>query len=108
MSVAECSRMTSAISPSEVHRRQRLIDVRDPSELGGALGHIDGVENVPLSQLEEAAARWSRHDEIVVLCRSGGRSMRAAELLFDLGFTCVRNLIGGMMAWHFEGLPVRH
>lgn len=109
MSVALAAGM-SVISPNEMFLHwtpsQRWIDVRDAHELDGPLGHIVGVENVPLAELAAAAADWNRDDEIIVLCRSGGRSVRAADLLFELGFTRVRNLIGGMMAWHFAELPV--
>ena len=100
------------ITPSELQRRlgaaerPRVVDVRELDELDGELGRIEGVEHVPLGTLPEASAGWSRQDEIVVVCRSGGRSARAAELLATQGFTLIQNLAGGMLAWNAAGLPV--
>lgn len=84
----------------------RLVDVREAHELDGELGHIRGVEHVPLATVAQAAAAWDREAEIVVICRSGGRSARAAEQLAALGFRRVFNMAGGMLAWNAAGLPV--
>ncbi|MFY0562776.1 rhodanese-like domain-containing protein [Archangium lansingense] len=84
----------------------RLVDVREPSELEGLLGHIAGVERVPLGTVEEACGRWPRDAELVMVCRSGARSGRAAAQLVRKGFHRVMNLRGGMLAWNEAGLPV--
>jgi rhodanese-related sulfurtransferase len=82
------------------------VDVREPSEFDGILGHITGTELVPLRTVEAAATRWSRDEEVVLVCRSGGRSAKAAAQLARMGFTRVMNLSGGMLAWNEAGLPV--
>ncbi|HZI06180.1 MAG TPA: rhodanese-like domain-containing protein [Archangium sp.] len=84
----------------------RLVDVREPSELEGILGHIAGVEPVPLRTVEEACSSWPRDAVLVMVCRSGARSGRAAAQLVRQGFTRVMNLRGGMLAWNEAGLPV--
>jgi rhodanese-related sulfurtransferase len=84
----------------------RLVDVREPSELDGILGHLAGAERVPLRTVEESCATWPREEELVVVCRSGGRSARAAAQLVRQGFTRVMNLRGGMLAWNEADLPV--
>lgn len=86
--------------------RVRLVDVREPGELVSSLGKIGGVENVPLGTLAAAAQSWSKDDPLVAICRSGGRSGRAAMLLESMGFTHVASLDGGMLGWHEVGLPV--
>ncbi len=86
--------------------RLRVIDVREPHEFFGAEGHVPGAELVPLASLEAAAAQWPRDEPLVVVCRSGGRSSRAAQLLNMLGFKHVTNLLGGMIAWKALNLPV--
>lgn len=99
------------VLPSEVAARAaslRIIDVREPGEFVGDLGHIAGAELVPLATLARAAPSWARDQEIVVVCRSGGRSARAASELVSLGFGRVRNLLGGMSRWSAEGRPVSH
>lgn len=84
----------------------RLIDVREPHEYVGELGHIEGAELVPLATLRAAATAWDRSREIVVVCRSGNRSGQGARQLVELGFTHVVNMVGGMLAWNQLGLPL--
>ena len=83
----------------------RLVDVRQPEEQTGPLGHVAAAELVPLATLDAGAARWKRDEPIVVLCRSGGRSGRAARVLENLGFSRVASMTGGMTAWDKAGLP---
>ena len=84
----------------------RLLDVREPDEFRGELGHIPGAELVPLATVSAAAAAWDREKPLIVICRSGGRSSRAAQALAAAGFRHVMNLSGGMLAYNAAGLPV--
>jgi rhodanese-related sulfurtransferase len=75
-----------------------LVDVREPYEheefnIGGQL--------VPVGSIMGAIPELMDHkdDEIIVYCRSGNRSGMAKQLLVASGFTNVKNLIGGMLAW---------
>ena len=80
--------------------------MREPDELTGELGHIEGIEHVPLATVASTCAAWSRDDEIVVVCRSSGRSAKAAEHLVAQGFTRIHNMVGGMLAWNAAALPI--
>lgn len=80
----------------------RVIDVRQPDEWTGPLGHLGRAELVPLSTLGQAAATWDRTAPLVLICRSSGRSDRAARALEDAGFTHVASMVGGMMAWRSQ------
>lgn len=96
------------ISPIELARSQfsgRIVDVREPGEFYGELGHLAGAELVPLSTLPTQAARWNRDEPIVLVCRSGRRSGDAARLLAQRGFRHVFNFTGGMLAHNAAGLP---
>lgn len=84
----------------------RLIDVREPDEFDGPLGHIDGAELVPLATLPAFAASLDRQAPMLLICRSGARSARAATMLAAAGFTALYNLAGGMLVWEATGLPV--
>ena len=97
-----------AIDPVSVSRSEgvHLVDVREPRELDGELGRIAGVDRVPLATIEAAAARWDKEVDIVLICRSGGRSSRAAEVLVRMGFRSVLNMTGGMLAYAAAGLPI--
>lgn len=84
----------------------RAVDVRAAEEYDGELGHVATAELVPLPSLTAIAAGWDRSQPIVTVCRSGGRSARAATELLGLGFTRVASMRGGMMAWNAEQLPI--
>ncbi len=87
--------------------RARIVDVREPAEYHGELGHLPGSELVPLATLAQAARAWDRDAAIVVVCRSGGRSAAAQRLLASMGFRVVLDLRGGMLAAHAAGLAVQ-
>jgi sulfur dioxygenase len=85
--------------------RVQVVDVREPAEFHGALGHIDGAYLLPLGEL---AARLSELDParpVVTVCRSGTRSAQAAQRLSRSGFEAVANLAGGMLRWRAQGYP---
>lgn len=84
----------------------RVVDVREPSELTSDLGHIAGVELVPLGTIDRAAATWDRGAPVVLVCRSGGRSGKAALALLEAGFRKVASMRGGMLAWNASSIPV--
>lgn len=83
----------------------RLVDVREPEELEGPLSRIDGVEPVPLADLEARSDRWNHDERIVLICRSGNRSGQGAVALEGRGFTHVASLAGGMLRYKRLGLP---
>lgn len=84
-----------------------ILDVREPFEYqiariegqgeGQAGGHL-----IPLGDLPKRVSELNTDQEIVVQCKSGGRSQRAAEFLAKNGFTNVHNLAGGITAWSNE------
>jgi glyoxylase-like metal-dependent hydrolase (beta-lactamase superfamily II)/rhodanese-related sulfurtransferase len=78
----------------------RVIDVRQPEEFEGELGHIEGAELVPLATVEAAMKGWDRSEPLVLICRSSGRSDRAALLLEAAGFQRVASMVGGMNLWN--------
>jgi rhodanese-related sulfurtransferase len=84
----------------------RRIDVREPAEFEGMLGHLPGSELIPLATLPTAAALWPRSEPLLLICRSGARSMKAARALAELGFTSLHNLEGGMLAVNEAGVEV--
>jgi rhodanese-related sulfurtransferase len=79
----------------------QLIDVRGPDEV--ASGTLPGAVNIPLGDLEDRFGELDRSRRLVLLCRSGGRSTIAAELLAGAGFEDVVNLVGGMLAFDRAG-----
>ncbi|MDB4971060.1 MAG: uncharacterized protein JWN44_6749 [Myxococcales bacterium] len=83
----------------------RLIDVRQPEEWTGPLGHIAGAELIPLGTVPASLDRvQGEAREIVSICKMGGRATQAAQLWAQQGLN-VRILSGGMTAWNAAQLP---
>ena len=75
----------------------RLLDVRSADEF--SRGHLPGAVNIPVQELDRRLAEVGPAErDVVVYCRSGQRSSRAAELLREHGYTKVHDL-GPMTAW---------
>ena len=91
----------------EEHLRDvQIVDVREPDEFTGSLGHIPGARLLPLGALVARAEELSKERPIVTVCRSGARSAQASVLLHKAGFDRVANLAGGMLRWRAERLGV--
>lgn len=90
------------ITPKEVEERLRageslhIIDVREPEEV--VAGKIPGAVNIPLGLIEFRMHELDKNEEYILVCRSGGRSGRAAEFLDSRGYRVI-NMTGGMLAW---------
>ncbi len=74
-----------------------VLDVREPNEF--QICRIQGSTLIPLGELASRTAELDRDRDMVVHCKMGGRSARAVALLQERGFTRVRNLTGGILAW---------
>ncbi|MGB9414807.1 MAG: molybdopterin-synthase adenylyltransferase MoeB [Acidobacteriaceae bacterium] len=100
--VANVQNGVPQIGPEELKRRQAagedvfVLDVREPHEyqIANIGGHL-----IPLNDLPKRISELDREKNIVVQCKSGGRSQRGAEFLQQQGFTHVENLAGGITAW---------
>ena len=108
----ERDRMPRVISPRETYELAQngntlLLDVRTLPEYNNELGHVAQSVLIPIQELEQRLAYLepSREKTIIVICRSGNRSGRAAEFLGRHGFTAL-NMEGGMIRWNQEGLPI--
>ena len=81
----------------------QLVDVREPAEFTGALGHLRGARLMPLGDLPQRLGELDPARPVVTVCRSGTRSAQAALLLGKAGFGQVANLGGGMLRWRAAG-----
>jgi glyoxylase-like metal-dependent hydrolase (beta-lactamase superfamily II)/rhodanese-related sulfurtransferase len=83
-----------------------VVDVREPAEFSGPLGHIRGATLVPLGELSARAKDLPKDKPVVAVCRAGSRSAHATAILQKAGITDVANLPGGMLRWRAEGRTV--
>jgi sulfur dioxygenase len=84
----------------------QVLDVREPDEFTGPLGHIAGAILIPLGELAGRVGELSRDRPIVAVCRAGSRSAQAISILQRSGFADAVNLTGGMLRWRAEAHPV--
>jgi rhodanese-related sulfurtransferase len=84
----------------------QVLDVREPAEFTGPLGHIRNALLIPLGELAARAGELTKDRPIVAVCRAGGRSAQATNILQQAGFKDVANLTGGMLRWRAEGHPI--
>jgi hydroxyacylglutathione hydrolase len=81
-----------------------VVDVREPEEYEH--GHVPGAINLPQADLASQLAELPRHRPLALICRSGARSLRAAQFLRQVGFEQVMNVQGGTEAWLAAGKPL--
>ncbi|GAA0502627.1 rhodanese-like domain-containing protein [Salinibacillus aidingensis] len=75
----------------------QFVDVRTPGEYKA--NHKKPFKNIPLQQLSGRVSELDPDKEVVVVCQSGMRSMKAAKMLKKKGFNKISNVKGGMGAW---------
>ena len=81
-----------------------FVDVREPDEW--AAGHLPGAIHIPLGELAARAGELPADEEIITVCRSGGRSLKAVDVLEASGRKGSRSMAGGMIEWTKNGRPV--
>jgi glyoxylase-like metal-dependent hydrolase (beta-lactamase superfamily II)/rhodanese-related sulfurtransferase len=101
----------SSITAEEARKRiaggALVIDVRNPDEYAGELGHIAGSVLIPVATLAQRLAEIEAHRdrEIITVCKSGGRSHTAAGILMQAKFPRVASMEGGMTRWRTLDYP---
>jgi rhodanese-related sulfurtransferase len=93
------------VAPAEVPADAYLLDVREPDEW--AAGHAPGAHHLPMMEVPARLAEIPTEGEVVVVCRSGGRSAQVVGYLMNNGWDNVRNLDGGMRGWAAAGRPLQ-
>ena len=109
LSIGGCGTASDAyhkITPQEGHElivkdRITLIDVREPAEYKE--GHIPSARLIPLGTIDESITKTlpDKKSPLIVYCRSGVRSQKAAMKLVELGYADVRDM-GGIKDWPYE------
>ena len=75
----------------------KIVDVREPNEY--QINRIPGSVLIPLGDVPRRYNELNPEEELVMQCKSGARSARAADFLRSVGFKKVRNLKGGILGW---------
>jgi len=107
--LSACSSELASVTPGQAasmfaSKEAIILDVRELDEWQAQ--HITGAIHIPLAQVEQRLSELAqyKHSPVIVQCRSGKRSAKAASTLQSAGFTEVYNLTGGINAWVGDGL----
>jgi rhodanese-related sulfurtransferase len=92
------------VTATEVAADAYLLDVREPDEW--TAGHAPGAHHLPMMEIPARMSEVPTDVEVVVVCRSGGRSGQVVSYLMGNGWDNVRNLDGGMRSWEAAGREV--
>ena len=82
-----------------------LVDVREADEVNQLAYDVPNIIHIPLTQFEERFSEIPKDKEVVMVCKSGGRSLRAAGFLVNHGYDKVVNMKHGMIRWAQKGFP---
>ena len=89
------------MTAAQVENGAYLLDVRESDEW--AAGHAPDAHHMPMMEVPARMAEVPTEAEVVVVCRSGGRSGQVTSYLMGNGWDNVRNLDGGMQSWAAAG-----
>lgn len=86
-----------------------LIDVREADEVSELAYDVPEIIHIPLSEFEDRFQEVPKDRDVVLVCRSGGRSLRAAGFLINHGYNRekVVNMQYGMIRWAEKGFPTK-
>jgi rhodanese-related sulfurtransferase len=84
-----------------------LVDVRERAEVAQVAFDVPDLVVLPLSEFEQRFAELPRDRELVMVCQSGPRSLKATYFLMYQGYTRVANMEGGINKWAIKGLPIK-
>ena len=84
-----------------------LVDVRESDEVNELAYDVPNIINIPLSEFEERFNEIPKDIDVVMVCKGGGRSLRAAGFLVNHGYTNVVNMQHGIARWVQKGFPTK-
>jgi rhodanese-related sulfurtransferase len=94
---------TEETAKALAEKSARIVDVRETYERDA--GYVEGTEHVALGELSAAAQDFDPEQPVIFVCRSGGRSLMAAQALSGAGFDAY-SMAGGVSRWAGEGRPL--
>lgn len=84
-----------------------LVDVREADEVNALAYDVPNILHIPLTEFEDRYTEIPQVWDVVMVCKSGGRSLRAAGFLLNHGYTKVVNMQHGMNRWAEKGFPTK-
>lgn len=102
---------TIEISPIEANKKviegALLVDVREKDEVEQLAFDVPNILYIPLTEFEHRYVELPKDKELIVVCRGGVRSLRAALFLIKKGFTKILSMQNGIMGWSKDGFSTK-
>lgn len=84
-----------------------IVDVRENEEVKELSYDVPNILNIPLSDFENRFTEVPKDKDVVMVCKGGGRSLRAAGFLVNHGYSNVVNMQHGIIRWVEKGFPTK-
>lgn len=84
-----------------------LVDVREKGEVEALAYDVPHILHIPLSEFEDRYTEVPKTGDVIMVCKGGGRSLRAAGFLINHGYTNVVNMQYGITRWVAKGFPTK-
>lgn len=84
-----------------------LVDVREPAEVEVVAFDVPNIVNIPMSELEQRWSELPRDRQLVMVCQTGERSLKATYFLQFHGYENVANMSNGLEKWVRRGFPIK-
>jgi len=84
-----------------------LVDVREPSEVEAVAFDVPNIVNIPKSQLEQRWSELPRDGQLVMVCQTGERSLKATYFLQFHAYENVAKMSNGLGKWARRGFPIK-
>lgn len=82
-----------------------MVDVRRTNEVADVTFDVPNYVNIPLDELEDRYKEIPTDRDVVLVCRSGERSLKAIYYLMNQGYRRISNMKGGILSWASKGFP---
>ena len=83
-----------------------LLDIRERFEFNTDRADFPNYLNIPFSEFDEELPNLQRNRKLILICNNGLRSRTAVQFLAERGFTDVSSVMGGLVKWQQNGLPM--
>lgn len=106
-SVVEVTEICPTKTMARIKAGAYLIDVRENVEVEQLQFDVPNLIHIPLSKFEENYHQIPLHLDLVVVCKTGSRSLRVASFLLNKGYPNVVNMKNGIVRWVQKGFPTK-
>jgi len=91
----------------KVNEGALLVDVRNQAEVAEVSFDVPNYLNIPLNELENRINEIPKDKEIVMVCKTGEKSLRTTYFLMNAGYENVYNMRDGIVKWATKGFPTK-